>query len=259
MRHGAYATGSSGRLPPPVEAATNFNESRYYNWFDPGVGMGGWVRMGNRPNEGYAEMTVCCYLPDGRAVPNYKRPKIDGHEAHDAGDALDVVASTRASPLIRRQGVRARSSARWSIRRVRSTRTRTRSAPSISRSRPSADRGAASPNGKRARSSPTSIRRCSLAVTEQHMSITGKSWSAKSGSTSPTRRPARPLVGTALLAEHLVVPLAHQNLAQARPRSRSRVRRKTLTHTAPAASLRRRPLRRQPVGDRARLRPHIRR
>src|SRR5690242_384164 len=68
-----------------VEEASNFNESRYYNWFDPGVGMGGWVRMGNRPNEGYAEMTVCLYLPDGRVAFMYKRPKIKGHEAHDAG------------------------------------------------------------------------------------------------------------------------------------------------------------------------------
>jgi hypothetical protein len=30
-------------------------------------------------------MTVCLYLPDGRVAFNYKRPKIDGHEAHDAG------------------------------------------------------------------------------------------------------------------------------------------------------------------------------
>src|SRR6188768_7157 len=57
----------------PLETASNFNESRYYNWFDPGAGMGGWVRMGNRPNEGYAEMTVCLYLPDGRVAFNYKR------------------------------------------------------------------------------------------------------------------------------------------------------------------------------------------
>jgi hypothetical protein len=81
-----------------VEAASNFNESRYYNFFDPGAGssgrgMGGWVRMGNRPNEGYAEMTVCLYLPDGRVAFNYKRPKIDGHEAHDAGGLrFEVVA-----------------------------------------------------------------------------------------------------------------------------------------------------------------------
>ena len=48
------------------ESASNFNESRYYNFFDPEAGMGGWVRMGNRVNEGYAELTVCLYLPDGR-------------------------------------------------------------------------------------------------------------------------------------------------------------------------------------------------
>jgi hypothetical protein len=82
----------------PVEDASNFNESRYYNVFDPGSGLGGWVRMGNRPNEGYAEMTVCLYLPpraddftgpDGTPRPRvafmYKRPTIEGHEAHDAG------------------------------------------------------------------------------------------------------------------------------------------------------------------------------
>ena len=54
-----------------VEDASNFNESRYYNLFDPAAGIGGWVRMGNRPNEGYAEMTVCLYLrPTGRGRPS---------------------------------------------------------------------------------------------------------------------------------------------------------------------------------------------
>lgn len=67
------------------EDATNFNESRYYNWFDPEPGMGGWVRMGNRVNEGHAELTVCLYLPDGRIGFMYKRPRITTNEAHDAG------------------------------------------------------------------------------------------------------------------------------------------------------------------------------
>ena len=67
----------------PVEEASNFNESRYYNFADARIG--GWVRMGNRPNEGYAEMTVCLYLPDGRVGFIFKRPPIDGHTAHDAG------------------------------------------------------------------------------------------------------------------------------------------------------------------------------
>lgn len=67
------------------EAASNFNESRYYNWFDPKVGMGGWVRMGNRVNEGYAELTICLYLPDGRVAFQFKRPKITTNAEHNAG------------------------------------------------------------------------------------------------------------------------------------------------------------------------------
>lgn len=69
----------------PPEDASNFNESRYYNWFDPKAAMGGWVRMGNRVNEGYAELTVCLYLPDGRVGFMFKRPRITSNEAHDAG------------------------------------------------------------------------------------------------------------------------------------------------------------------------------
>jgi hypothetical protein len=62
-----------------------FNESRYYNLFDRGCGLGGWVRMGNRPNEGRAELTICLYLPDGRVGFMFKRPAIEGHVSHDAG------------------------------------------------------------------------------------------------------------------------------------------------------------------------------
>lgn len=76
-----------------VESASNFNESRYYNFYAADSGAGGWLRMGNRPNEGYAEMTVCLYLPDGRIAFTYRRPEIAGHEAHDAGGLrFDVVA-----------------------------------------------------------------------------------------------------------------------------------------------------------------------
>jgi hypothetical protein len=67
------------------EEASNFNESRYYNWFDHDAGMGGWVRMGNRVNEGYAELTVCLYLPDGRVGFMFKRPTITSNAEHDAG------------------------------------------------------------------------------------------------------------------------------------------------------------------------------
>src|SRR5215472_16918805 len=50
------------------EAAANYNESMYFNVFDPQTQVGGWFRLGNRPNEHYAEMTVCLYLPDGKVT-----------------------------------------------------------------------------------------------------------------------------------------------------------------------------------------------
>jgi len=69
----------------PREEASNFNESAYYNFFDRDSGLGGWMRLGNRPNEGYAEMTTCFYLPDGRVAFWFARPHIDTNDTHDAG------------------------------------------------------------------------------------------------------------------------------------------------------------------------------
>ena len=63
----------------------NFNESMYINLFDPEHRLGGWFRIGNRANEGAAEMTVCLYLPDGRVGFMFKRPEISNNDAFDAG------------------------------------------------------------------------------------------------------------------------------------------------------------------------------
>jgi hypothetical protein len=64
-----------------------FNESMYFNLYDPSAHLGGFVRIGNRPNEGHAEMTVCLYLPDGRVAFMFRRAEIDGNERFDAGGA----------------------------------------------------------------------------------------------------------------------------------------------------------------------------
>jgi hypothetical protein len=64
-----------------------FNESMYSNVYDPDERVGGFVRLGNRANEGFAEMTVCVYLPDGRVAFMFKRPEIDHNLAFDAGGA----------------------------------------------------------------------------------------------------------------------------------------------------------------------------
>jgi hypothetical protein len=69
----------------------NFNESMYINCFDPAQQIGGWFRLGNRANEGTAEMTVCLYLPDahgkqpGQVAFMFKRPSIEHNDALDAG------------------------------------------------------------------------------------------------------------------------------------------------------------------------------
>ena len=55
---------------------SNFNESAYYNFYDRDSRVGGFVRMGNRPNEGNAEMTVCVYLPDHSVGFMFRRPEI---------------------------------------------------------------------------------------------------------------------------------------------------------------------------------------
>ena len=63
----------------------NFNESMYFNFYDRTARAGAFARIGNRPNERYAEMTIAVYLADGTALFNYKRPEIADNGAFDTG------------------------------------------------------------------------------------------------------------------------------------------------------------------------------
>lgn len=85
------------RLDPQDEyphapgGASNFNESVYANAFDTKQRVGGWMRIGNRINEGHAELAVCLYLPDGRIACQFKRPRISSNEQFSAGGlSVDV-------------------------------------------------------------------------------------------------------------------------------------------------------------------------
>ncbi|MEE2703796.1 MAG: hypothetical protein VX614_07215 [Myxococcota bacterium] len=69
----------------PLGPEENFNESMYFNFFDRARGVGGFLRLGNRANEGHAEMTVTLYLPDGRVLFMFKRPEISNNDSFDAG------------------------------------------------------------------------------------------------------------------------------------------------------------------------------
>ena len=67
------------------DSSVNFNESVYTNGFDANSEVGGWMRLGNRVNEGYAELSVCLYLPDGRIACQFLRPPITANDKFDAG------------------------------------------------------------------------------------------------------------------------------------------------------------------------------
>ncbi len=69
----------------PLGPEENFNESMYFNFFDNRRRRGGFLRLGNRANEGYAEVTLSLFEPDGSVLFNYKRPEIANNDAYDAG------------------------------------------------------------------------------------------------------------------------------------------------------------------------------
>ncbi len=76
----------------PLGPEENFNESVYFNFFDREKQTGGFLRIGNRANEGHAEMTVIVYQPDGSALFNYKRPQITSNDGWNAGGLkVDVI------------------------------------------------------------------------------------------------------------------------------------------------------------------------
>src|SRR5436190_21007344 len=58
----------------PVGAALNWNESRYVDFLDLDQQIGGWLRIGNRPNEGRGEMSACLNLADGTTAFVFSRP-----------------------------------------------------------------------------------------------------------------------------------------------------------------------------------------
>lgn len=85
----------------PDADVVNYNESVYVNGFDGKHEVGGWMRLGNRANEGHAELAVCLYLPGGRVACQFKKPRIENNEKLDAGglryEVLEPLKSVRMS------------------------------------------------------------------------------------------------------------------------------------------------------------------
>jgi hypothetical protein len=91
-------------FPHTPGAERHFNESVYTNAFDHASGLGGWLRIGNRANEGHAELAVCLYLPDGRIACQFQRPTIAGNERFAAAGLVYEVVEPLAAVTMRYRG-----------------------------------------------------------------------------------------------------------------------------------------------------------
>lgn len=67
-----------------------WNESRYIDFHDRKAGVGGWFRIGMRPNEGHAEVSVSVNLPDGRTAFWYERSPVDGNRLVAGGQSWSI-------------------------------------------------------------------------------------------------------------------------------------------------------------------------
>ena len=77
-------------------ADPSFNESMMFNVFDTEQELGGFVRIGNRVNEGHAEMTFCVFLPGGELLMQWGKPIIDSNSTFDvSGMRFEVVEPTQ--------------------------------------------------------------------------------------------------------------------------------------------------------------------
>lgn len=75
-----------------VGPESNWNESMYVQFHDPDAGLGGFLRLAKRPNEGRGERTVCLYLPDGSVAFGYSRPSVEaGGVFEGAGLQIEVL------------------------------------------------------------------------------------------------------------------------------------------------------------------------
>jgi len=93
------------------DTASNFNESVYCNAFNMTSPVGGWMRLGNRVNEGHAELSVCLYLPDGRiAVAFERRHRVWAYDIATEGfaaSAHSVAISPQLENAVNNKGLEA--------------------------------------------------------------------------------------------------------------------------------------------------------
>jgi hypothetical protein len=78
----------------------NWNESRYVDFWDAARRIGGWFRIGARPNARYAEMSACVYLPDGRVAFAFDRAEIDANGLSAGGQRWEITEPWRTNRVM---------------------------------------------------------------------------------------------------------------------------------------------------------------
>lgn len=78
-----------------VGPAGNWNESRYVDFWDRDQRIGGWFRIGNRPNEGHGEVSACLYLPDGSVAFWFERAAIRENTLSSGGQTWEIAEPWR--------------------------------------------------------------------------------------------------------------------------------------------------------------------
>ena len=76
---------AADEFPHAAGKEPTFNESFYVNGWDLKQRFGAWMRVGNRVNEGHAELSLCIYLPDGRVACQFQKPAITANDQFRAG------------------------------------------------------------------------------------------------------------------------------------------------------------------------------
>jgi hypothetical protein len=67
-----------------------------FNFFDNSKQIGGFVRIGNRVNEGHAEVTLCLFLPTGEVLLQWAKPVIESNtDFNVAGMSFRVLEPIR--------------------------------------------------------------------------------------------------------------------------------------------------------------------
>jgi len=70
----------------PVSSDPHFSENMLFTFFARDGSHGGLIRIGNRVNEGHAEVTFLLFLPDGRTLFQFRYIG-QGMSAFESGDS----------------------------------------------------------------------------------------------------------------------------------------------------------------------------